>query len=49
METINGWDSQGIMPPVSFSATNHHAQFAGFLCELKAGRFEALSGWVTPQ
>lgn len=49
METIRDWDPQGVMPPVSFSATNHHAQFAGFLCELKSGRFEALGSWVTPQ
>jgi len=49
METIRDWDPQGIMPKVSFSPANHHAQFAGFLCELKSGRFEALSSWVTPE
>ena len=48
METIHDWDPQGVMPPVSFSPTNHHAQTAGFLCEMKAGRFEALGPWVAP-
>jgi ABC-type branched-subunit amino acid transport system substrate-binding protein len=48
MESIRGWDSGGIMPPVSFSATDHHAQTAGFICELRDGKFEALSGWITP-
>ena len=48
MESIKEWDSGGIMPPVSFSATDHHAQTAGFICELKDGRFEALSDWIDP-
>ncbi|MGE0799636.1 MAG: ABC transporter substrate-binding protein [Lautropia sp.] len=48
METISGWDPQGVMPPVSFGKDNHHAQFAGFICELKNGKFVALSDWVTP-
>lgn len=48
MESITDWDSGGILPPVSFSPTNHHAQRAGFLCELRNGRFEALTGWVEP-
>lgn len=48
MESINDWDSGGIMPPVSFSPANHHAQTAGFICELRDGRFQALSGWITP-
>ena len=43
METINEWDSGGILPPVSFSASNHHAQNAGVICELVNGRFEPLS------
>lgn len=49
METIKDWDPRGIMPKVSFAKDNHHAQFAGFLCELQKGRFEALGGWVSPQ
>jgi ABC-type branched-subunit amino acid transport system substrate-binding protein len=48
METIRGWDPQGVMPTVSFSRENHHAQFAGFICELKQGKFQALSDWVVP-
>lgn len=48
MESIRDWDSGGILPPVSFSATDHHAQDAGFICELKNGRFVALSDWLTP-
>ncbi len=48
METITDWDSGGIMPPVSFSTTDHHAQTAGFICELTDGRFDALSDWIDP-
>lgn len=48
MESIKNWDSGGILPPVSFSRTNHHAQEAGFICELRMGRFVPLSGWITP-
>lgn len=48
MESIRDWDSGGILPPVSFSATDHHAQDAGFICELRDGRFLALSDWVVP-
>ena len=48
MESVSDWDSGGIMPPVSFSPTDHHAQTAGFICELRNGRFEALSGWIEP-
>lgn len=48
MESIKDWDSGGILPPVSFSRTNHHAQEAGFVCELRQGKFVALSGWITP-
>ncbi len=48
MDSIRDWDSGGILPPVSFSAADHHAQDAGFICELKNGRFLALSDWVTP-
>lgn len=48
LESIRDWDTGGVMPPVSFSATDHHAQTAGFMCELKNGRFEPLSGWIEP-
>jgi branched-chain amino acid transport system substrate-binding protein len=48
MESIRDWDSGGILPPVSFSAEDHHAQKAGFICELENGRFKALSDWIEP-
>lgn len=48
MESIRDWDSGGILPPVSFSASDHHAQDAGFICELVNGRFEPLSDWLVP-
>jgi ABC-type branched-subunit amino acid transport system substrate-binding protein len=48
MESIRDWDSGGIMPAVSFSETGHHAQDAGFVCELRNGRFVALSDWLAP-
>ena len=48
MESIEGWDSGGILPPVSFSASDHHAQTAGFVCELRGGRFRPLTGWISP-
>ncbi len=48
METIKNWDSGGILPPVTFSKTNHHAQQAGFVCELRQSRFVPLGGWITP-
>lgn len=49
MEKIKGWDSGGIMPPVTLSPTDHHAQKAGFICELRDGRFRPLSDWVMAQ
>ena len=48
METIKNWDSGGIAPPVSFSAADHHAQTAGFICELRDGRFRGVSDWIEP-
>ena len=48
MESIRDWDSGGILPPVSFSAVDHHAQRAGFICELDRGRFKPLSDWIEP-
>ncbi len=48
LESIRDWDAGGTMPPVSFSASDHHAQPAGFVCELESGRFKALSGWTEP-
>jgi branched-chain amino acid transport system substrate-binding protein len=48
LESMRDIDAGGVMPPVSFSATDHHAQPAGFVCELEGGRFKALSGWIEP-
>ena len=48
METIQDWDSGGGIPSVSLAATNHHAQRAGIICELRDGRFQPLSGWIAP-
>ncbi len=48
METIRNWNSGDILPPVSFSPANHHAQRAGFVCELAEGRFMPLGSWITP-
>jgi branched-chain amino acid transport system substrate-binding protein len=48
MESIRDWDSGGIMPPVSFSTDDHHAQTAGFVCELRDKRFQALTDWISP-
>ena len=48
METIRDWDTGGILPPVTLSRTNHHAQRAGFVCELREGRFTPLGDWITP-
>jgi branched-chain amino acid transport system substrate-binding protein len=49
MEHIENWDSGGIMPPVTLSAGNHHAQKAGRICELRDGRFRALTDWVVAE
>ncbi len=48
LESIREWDAGGAMPAVSFSSSDHHAQPAGFVCELAGGRFRALSGWIEP-
>ena len=48
MESIKNWDSGGIMPPVSFSKADHHAQKAGFIAELKDRKFQPITGWLFP-
>jgi len=48
MESIRDWDSGGILPKVSFGAADHHAQTAGFLCELVNGKFEPRTDWIEP-
>ena len=48
MEGIVNWDRGGVLPNVSFSATNHQAQRAGFICEMQGGRLVALTGSIAP-
>ncbi len=48
MESLKDWDAGGVMPNVSFAATNHHAQRAGFICEMRDGRLVALTDWIAP-
>jgi ABC-type branched-subunit amino acid transport system substrate-binding protein len=48
MEAIRDWDAGGVMPNVTFSAANHHAQRAGFICEMQQGRLVAVSDWLAP-
>lgn len=48
MEGLRDWDAGGVMPKVSFSATNHHAQRAGFICEMQGGRLAPLTDWIAP-
>jgi ABC-type branched-subunit amino acid transport system substrate-binding protein len=48
MESITNWDAGGVMPRVSFSRANHHAQRAGFICEMQKGRLVALTDWIEP-
>ena len=45
MESIKNWDSGGIVPPISFSKTDHHAQTAAFIAELKTGKFHPITKW----
>ena len=48
MESLTNWDAGGVMPEVSFSSTNHHAQRAGFICEMQGGRLVSVTDWIAP-
>lgn len=48
LEATRAWDSGGVLPPVTLTRDDHHAQTAGFLCEMKDGRFVPLSNWIAP-
>lgn len=48
LESLRDWDCGGVMPPVSFSPDNHHAQRAGFIGELRQRRIEPLTPWIEP-
>jgi branched-chain amino acid transport system substrate-binding protein len=46
LEGIKGWKN-GMIPPVSFSATDHLAQDSGFMVEVQKSIFRPISGWIT--
>jgi branched-chain amino acid transport system substrate-binding protein len=46
LEGIKNWEN-GIIPPVNFSETNHLAQNAGFMVEVKGNVFRPISDWVS--
>lgn len=48
LESISHWDSGGIMPPVTFSPTDHHAQHAGMISEVRDGRLVPITDWIEP-
>jgi len=48
VEGIKNWEN-GIIPPVSFSATDHIAQDSGFMVEVQKGVFRPISSWITLQ
>lgn len=48
LEATRAWDSGGVLPAVTLTPDDHHAQTAGFLCEMKEGRFVPLSEWIAP-
>ena len=46
LESIKNWES-GMVPPVSFSSSNHLSQNSGFMVEVQQGVFRPISGWIT--
>ena len=46
MEELEDWPSGGIMPPVSLSSSNHHAQPWAFVVELQEGVLIPLTSWI---
>jgi ABC-type branched-subunit amino acid transport system substrate-binding protein len=46
LEGIKEWQN-GIIPAISFSATNHSAQNSGFMVEVQKEVFRPISGWLT--
>ncbi len=45
LEGIKNWES-GMIPPVSFSKTDHSAQNSGFMVEVQRSVFRPISGWL---
>jgi ABC-type branched-subunit amino acid transport system substrate-binding protein len=48
VEGIKNWEN-GMIPPVSFSATDHLAQNSGFMVEVQQSIFRPISDWLTLQ
>jgi ABC-type branched-subunit amino acid transport system substrate-binding protein len=48
LEGIQDWQN-GMIPAVSFSATDHLAQNSGFMVEVQQSVFRPISGWLTLQ
>lgn len=46
MESLSNWDS-GIIPPISFTPSDHHAQSYLMGVEAKGGVYSPISGWLT--
>lgn len=46
LESMKDWKN-GIIPPISFSKTNHLAQNAGFMVQVEGNVFKPISGWMT--
>ena len=45
MEGIKNWEN-GTIPPISFSASDHHAQKQALIVELKNRRFVPITDWI---
>lgn len=45
LEGMKNWEN-GIIPPVSFSETDHLAQDSGFMVEVRENVFRPISGWL---
>jgi hypothetical protein len=46
LEEIKEWDN-GIIPPVSFSGSDHLTQNSGFMVEVQNSVFRPISVWMT--
>jgi ABC-type branched-subunit amino acid transport system substrate-binding protein len=46
LESIKDWQN-GLIPPVSFSATDHLPQNSGYMVEVQRSVFRPISGWLT--
>jgi len=46
LESIKDWEN-GMVPPVSFSGSDHLTQNSGFMVEVQRSVFRPISGWLT--